>query len=840
MKRIGVLAMAFTQFVGVQAAQLTPDQALQRIAAHTVGKGMPSNASYRLSYTEKSMGEAMLYVFNRGEKGFIVTSADDRLPALLGYSDEGAFDVTKVSPELKWWLGQYASEASYFLKNEDKYIRSARTRVDRPDIPELLNTKWDQWAPYNQNCPDDGGGQCVTGCVATAMAQVIKYHNYPATGSGSHSYNWYGKTLSFDYEAVDFDYANMLDEYNPYDDTATDVQKEAVAQLMYACGVGVNMSYSSSMSSAFDLLVVNALQKYFNYSSSVHYLLRSHYTTQEWEDIVYAELEAKRPVIYGGQAPTGGHEFVCDGYKDGFFHINWGWSGYGNGYFPLSGLDPNYEGIGGFEGGYNYDQDIICGITPDKGETSSSYAIYSSGGLGVAEVQFNRYAVMQIDNGFIGNYGVDPVTLDFYLKVVSDDGQEYVSESALSLSFSTAAADGYVSGYSGFTLLLPEDLSEGNYKAYLGFKTPEGSWHDVSFPIITNDYLNMNVDKKGNVTFTSGEPKEKAHIQVISFAPATTVISGEKTVFNFSAKNIGDVEYAGPIYIRVYSQGSTEPLVNTGISFSLISGVEFNEELELTYQLEDGKYDVIFFDMYGEKISDTFPLYIGLPPVFATGISLSQTEARMTVDDTLQLSAIIEPENANDKTVIWSTSNAEVANVDENGLVTAFNVGNATITATSVVSDEISAACEIVVEKTTGIIYATSITLDKVEIEAVVGETLKLTATVLPEDTTDKAVKWSSSNEAVATVDSEGNVTILSIGSAIITAATTDGSELEAICTISAISGIEEIVCEAGVVDIYTMNGVLIKRNADVIFFSQLPKGTYIIYAKSKAYKIVI
>ncbi|MDE6290431.1 MAG: C10 family peptidase, partial [Muribaculaceae bacterium] len=419
MKAIGTSMLIALPFLSAHATPLTPEEALRRIQGSATMSRMPGKtATFELAHTEDFEGNAMLFVFNRGNDGFVVASADDALPAVLGYSDSGVFNLSDASPELKWWLGQYAGEAFYYLLHPSEFQSVATTkkaaRTDRATIQELLTSRWNQDTPYNLDCPVDGGGRSVTGCVATAMAQVIRYHAYPTQGSGQHSYSWNGQTLSFDYRSTTFNYGEMLDYY---DESATQAQQQAVATLMYACGVGVNMAYSSAESGAGDMYIPYALKTFFNYDSGTRLLKRSCFTTEDWEETVYAELAANRPVIYGGQAPNGGHQFVCDGYENGYFHINWGWSGMGDGYFLLSALDPGLQGIGGFAGGYNSDQAMVCGAEPSKGDGNAWYPIYATGSMVVTEVVGgNSQALLNIKDGGILNYSAEGANLSFYLK----------------------------------------------------------------------------------------------------------------------------------------------------------------------------------------------------------------------------------------------------------------------------------------------------------------------------------------------------------------------------------------------------------------------------------------
>ncbi|MDE6741791.1 MAG: C10 family peptidase [Muribaculaceae bacterium] len=924
MKAVGTTMLIAVPLLSANASSLTPEEALQRLKGSGSMSRMPGKTSnFILANTETSGDNPMLYVFNRGNQGFVIASADDEMPALLGYSDCGAFDFADASPELKWWLGQYAGEAAFYLEKGVATSVSAMSktpaRADRVAIPELLTSRWNQGEPYNLDCPVYGNERSVTGCIATAMAQVIRYHGYPAQGSGQHSYNYKGQILSFDYGSTTFNYADMLDYY---EEDATPAQQQAVASLMYACGVSVNMSYSSSESLAGDMYIPYALKTFFNYDAGTRLLNRSSFTTEEWEDMVYEELAADRPVIYGGQAPDGGHEFVCDGYENGYFHINWGWSGMGNGYFLLSALDPGLQGIGGFSGGYNTDQSMIAGAIPSQGG-QPWYPIYATGSMVVTDVYDNNtmaYVNFKNDEGMY-NYSPESVTLSFCLKAVSESGEEFIPERSQQLTFYGATGLN-VSGYTGIPIGIPDDLAPGNYRTYMVFKTPEGNWQDLLFPLSMTSYANLSVSEDGKYEFTEGSPAVKAEIKVTAFAPQTTVMSGVPTRFNLTVENIGDVEFSNVISIKVFEKGSrTEELAENRIMLSVATGEVFNGYVDITYSLPDGEYDVVVLDPYGDEVSDVFTLKIGEVPVEVERIVLDVTDAGMDVDDTLQLSATVLPEDASDKSIVWSSSNPEIANVDQTGLVTAFTPGIVIITVKAASNEEISTSCQITVKEkvveavgvvldrteatlTEGdtltltaivdpaettdktltwtssdaevatvdegvvtalkpgtatitvstvngkeakcvitvdakVIYVSSVTLDKTELAAEEGTSITLVATVLPEDATDKTLLWSSSDEEVATVDQTGVVMILKEGTAVITAASTDGSDIKAVCSIFGTSGVTAILNGTAKADVYTVNGLLLKANADGEYVSNLEKGTYILKTDNRTYKIV-
>ncbi|MDE5585412.1 MAG: C10 family peptidase, partial [Muribaculaceae bacterium] len=570
-------------------------------------------------------GQQMVYVFNTNNDGFIVVSADDSMTSLLGYSDKGIFDPANVSPAFKWWLSQYAEEAAYANKVnllESASNDSATTRSESSDlqaIPNLITTQWGQEYPFNLDCPQIGNEKTVTGCVATAMAQIIKYHNYPASGNDTNSYEWNNTELSFDYANSSFQYDLMADNYSQSQSAESN---EAVAKLLLACGVGVNMNYGLEESGASDMYIAYTLRHYFNYDNGVKYLKRNFFTADQWENLIYSELLQKRPVIYGGQAPKGGHQFICDGYDgNGYFHINWGWNGHGDGHFLLSALNPEFQGVGGFEGGYNSDQTIVCGIQPPVANSEIWYPIYASSNLQVAELTSTTVNI-DFQPGALWNYSQQPVDVEIILSAMAEDGTEYISEPRSILYFGEeepttiyhfdGAQDNSIRGRSYIYLNLPKDLPEGNYKCSPVIKTPEGNIQKVYFPTTAVSYFNLAVSASGEVTSSPGIPEETPLIEVTRFEPVTDVIQGAPTQFYITIENSGDTEFSGTIEYRIYKDGIQVNDQYLGISIaSLQSGASATYLYTETYSFDPGTYDFIFYDIYGKQISNPFSITIG-------------------------------------------------------------------------------------------------------------------------------------------------------------------------------------------------------------------------------------
>lgn len=343
-----------------QAAVLTPEAALDRALenaslSHRIKAKSPK--AYKLTYNSGDV-----FVFSTAGSGYLALPADDRAPAVLGYSTSGSADAASMPPVMKWWLGEYSRQ----LRAAGVSVPTARSAsAERAKIWPMLTSEWNQSAPFNDMCPEIDGKRAVTGCVATALAQVMRYHQWPEQGTGRNEYTSAGTDVSLDFSSVTFDWVDMADTYAA--SSADAVANGAVAQLMFACGVAVDMQYGTSESGASVFAVAKAMSEYFGYDAAVRYVSRDYYGLEEWEDYVYSQLRDYGPVQYSGQSNDGGHSFVCDGYDaGGYFHINWGWGGMSDGYFLLTALDPGQQGIGGSTSGYNFDQSIIACVSKPK------------------------------------------------------------------------------------------------------------------------------------------------------------------------------------------------------------------------------------------------------------------------------------------------------------------------------------------------------------------------------------------------------------------------------------------------------------------------------------------
>ena len=368
-KKSILLSLGVLLAVGASASPLTPEQALQRVRKNgPVRVAARAKSDLKPVYTAKSVnGVSAAYVFNNAGGGFMILSADDVAYPVLGYSDKGSFDKNNIPPQMQFWLDEYGRRIEWAEENGfTSALQAPAAPADRHVISPLLTTAWSQEEPYNLQCPMDGNYRSVSGCVATSMAQVMNYHEYPEIGTGSISYRDNTANRSMDFSKEAFDWANMADVYE--NKQWTEAQANAVAYLMKACGYSVQMSYSSSASGATGRTIASSLVKYFKYDAATSDLERNRFSGSAWEQKMYENLRDIGPVVINGQAPMqGGHSFVCDGYDgNGYFHINWGWGGVSDGYFALDALNPDAQGTGGATGGFNFQQNAIFGIQPPR------------------------------------------------------------------------------------------------------------------------------------------------------------------------------------------------------------------------------------------------------------------------------------------------------------------------------------------------------------------------------------------------------------------------------------------------------------------------------------------
>lgn len=453
MKHLFPVVLAAMTALPAAAEQLTPDESLARLAAMQNG---PSRArafasqQLKLVYTEKEAGANTVYVFNRPDgEGFIILSADDLAPEVLGYSEDGIFEESKVAPHFLEWLKDYSRTIARAIVTNKSAASSAR-RVNREPVAPIVTSKWNQWGYsndglelYNEYCPEVDGTRCPTGCVATAIAQIMNHFKYPSKGTGRYSYTsrTHNLSLSANFENTYYDWDNMQDHYGSYYDDQGDLRyasvssaaNHAVSRLMHDCGVSMDMDYTPQGSGAITPNAMRGLVENFAYNPQMSYRLREFYNDDAWESMIYSELEKGVPLLYCGNTVNDeGHAFVCDGYKDGLYHINWGWGGMSDGYYTILGnnaLHPVDQGVGGSytSDAFNEGHEILYGFVPPSQVTSPTHTFVMEGGCSVTDSETEEpklhngdYAVVLMPHGAYNlTYGVN--SFEFGLKLENEE-----------------------------------------------------------------------------------------------------------------------------------------------------------------------------------------------------------------------------------------------------------------------------------------------------------------------------------------------------------------------------------------------------------------------------------
>ena len=594
--------------MGAWAENVTTEQALNEamgfLMSQKTTSGKPRRAPGTMPQLTLQGKVSGLYVFNVDtDGGFVIVSNDDRTIPILGFSESGSFDPNNMPDNMRAWLQGYADEIAWLQQHGSKASgpKKARGKVgshSTDPVAPLLSTTWDQDAPYNNLCPtfsDDpyyGTGTCATGCVATAMAQVMKYHEWPYDETQSipsytsQSYNIDMPALP----AITFDWANMKDDYSgSYNqDEAT-----AVATLMQYCGCSVQMSYGPSSGSNTNM-VAYALKAYFDYNSTVQFITRSAYTYANWTDLIYHEIANARPVVYGGDSSTsGGHEFVCDGYvfadETDYFHINWGWGGLSDNYFVLSVLNPDEQGIGGNDSGegFRHNQDAVIGIQ------------------------------RSIDDG-----------------TIADVPTRNISLYANSITVCTPIA---VVGQPVRAIINVHNYSEDEYDADIGIaRMGEGEGFNVEYLNTAEVYIPAGETKDCVIEFV---PTKAGTYNLISFFPS----SEHETIFDGEIKATVDVleewnqttNSVVPVYGIWCDQYSQSQFI---ISEANMQGMQdmFIKGMTFYAEQEDVSWGAAEFDIYMSEVSDaTIDALMDwdtLEKVYSGSLSIKGNRMEMTFD----------------------------------------------------------------------------------------------------------------------------------------------------------------------------------------------------------------
>ena len=567
-----LLLMFAAATLAAEASQISPRQAeaiasqfansTPRLKAYGTSH---SAAAMKVAYTKMSAtdGENLLHVVNRGDDGgYVVVAGDDAAPnVVLGYSTGGTFDYETAPENLRWWLDEYGRQMEYMIENGITAAEQASAPTFDRNVEPMITTKWNQDAPYNNMCPELNGRRTYTGCVATAMAQVMNYHEWPVRGTGSHKYTdeeGCGRELSANFGETTYRWDLMLDTY---DANSSQESQDAVATLMYHCGVSVDMTYMQQASGALSGNAAQALVQYFGYPADVQILSRDYRTYDEWITLIKNEIDAGRPVLFGAQSTAGGHEFVIDGYNtDGYFHVNWGWGGNSDNYFLIATLNPDDQGIGGgSDSGFKFRQDIIVNVHPNPtGNEREFYEICAEGGLSinVSSSLLGRTARVSLP----ALYNLGRQYIGAYAGIGIEDNEGKLIETAYNTGAPLTVGSGYLASYgTTVSFTIPEDLEAGEYRIY-----PYDRKHDdettygrIHVAYTESQYISMTVGSDGKATFGTAAPQWKdLDATNITVTDNPTFTSGQTTRLTVDITNNGTETFSGPLSFALLNQNS--------------------------------------------------------------------------------------------------------------------------------------------------------------------------------------------------------------------------------------------------------------------------------------------
>jgi hypothetical protein len=470
-------AQIASQFIGQKHS--SPTLRLQRAAAaRTMDKPV------ELAFTQYQVDNTTpaVYVFNGSDNGFVLISAEDHTRAVLGYSENGVFNTQDIPENMRFWLQMYADELSKVSstgKQLKKAIRREATQEEYPTIfPILGETVWGQGKPFNSKCPMYSGKRTVTGCVATALSQIMYAHKYPTKGTGSHSYTTatHQLSVSANFGATTYDWANMIPNYNG---SYTTTQAEAVATLMYHIGVAADMDYTTGASGSYSALALAAITEYFGYDKAIATWPKDYMSADGILQVIASDLKANRPVYISGVTLNNeGHAFVCDGMNsDGYLHINWGWNGDSNGYFAISALDPESQGTGGSSSNLAFTENvtIYSNIQPDQGGVAKPLVTINkltrTSGDAISKTSSVSFSLDHLENvGIITATG--KITYFIY------DNTQKVVDTVGVKGFKLDPSYYYTNAFN-ISSSLPNDLANGEYELEIRYVDASGENHPI-------------------------------------------------------------------------------------------------------------------------------------------------------------------------------------------------------------------------------------------------------------------------------------------------------------------------------------------------------------------------
>lgn len=708
-----------------RAGSITEEQAMAKAQSFLQTRNVKSSSKrYAPARTQKKLystptGEKAFYVFNVGEnEGFVIVASDDRARSILGYADSGYFDVEQIPTALHEMLAIYARQINMIGQVDDKSDSEARVRKaplrisgTLEDVDPMLTTTWNQGDPYNAYCPTLNDQTALTGCVATAMAQIAYYHKYPTTQVPSlTAYTSETNKINVSaWGATTFDWDNMLDSY---DGSETNAQKAAVATLMRYCGQAAQMDYGFT-SGAYNGDALYAFTKKLGYNANAEFRSASAYSADGWENLIYKEISEGRPVYYSALngdvgCDVSGHAFVIDGYRaDGnYFHVNWGWGGTCDGYFNLFALDPNAPESPVSSTGWHYQMLAIVGLSPEA-EGPHQWI--------PTACEFKEGKPLYLRHAATGQYLTGANNYSTTTSLTSNGLDDTMHEPIIfSIREETAAVSGVdVTGYvlrmdgtftfGERTFTDDEVMRENETNCYVDRNGRDNSylWKIVKvgnyYRIYTADgdpnfgddgYMLGHIDDEGTILrMISPEEADNASVDwefvPVAYVETTGITLDEShielqlndelqltaTVLPYDARNK-----------KVYWETEDESIATVN-SEGLVHAVGVGSTVVRAIT-DDGGYEAEC------EVVVTEPVKVA---------SITFREPTLTIEggERVTLQVTVEPDDAQNKNIKWGVADATIASVNAWGEIRGLRQGTTTVTATADDGSGVQATCTI-------------------------------------------------------------------------------------------------------------------------------------------------
>ena len=603
MKRFFLFSVLLLATIVIMAEGIDRQSALEKAKKFMPGKQFVAAETVPSARRAIANKTDAFYVFNAEDNaGYVIVSGDDRTTEILGYAENGNLDIDHIPDNMKWWLDNYARQIKA-LGTSLSPAKSGLGMRRAAAIQPLIQSKWGQGAPYNYMCPDgdlvdyyeagyNTNNRCPTGCVATAMAQIMYYWKWPescpALSDYSKSWSYGGTTTTWVVKglpATTFKWDKMKDSYTVYDED--DESAMAVAELMRYCGQAVEMGYGGPSGSAAH--IYKEMASVFNYSVNSHTLSRDGYTAGQWEGIIYEELAAHRPVLYSGiPVDLVGHQFIIDGYDgNGLFHINWGWGGSPDNYYVLSIADPNSPGKTTVSTDLAFDMEQIAwvGVKPAEKDEVELPSVRCHIGEHLVSTYVRNSSADNFVNVTLNGY------LSFFYNLVSEGNIEvgwalYQGDTFIKCLDSrklTSQSYNVSQQNNKMTVTFGADLAEGIYHLYQIYRCDgETEWRlcgHYGIESLTADITSTSL------TLRKPNP-EKMAFEVLSINVPDDAEAGNDLNIQVNVKNTGRTNYLS-IGLWAQKQGESE-WKNTAVSTIFLYGKGSTGEATLTYIPEEG------------------------------------------------------------------------------------------------------------------------------------------------------------------------------------------------------------------------------------------------------------